>query len=114
MNTTAFIGRLGNDPAEIRLTKTGTPVTNFRVAVNNPVTDKATWIPVAAFGKLAEAAADHLAKGDEVAVTGELFTNEWVDDDGPHQVLQVIAHRLDFLRQKHTASSTDGELQAAS
>ncbi len=114
MNTTHFIGNLGKAPTEIRLTKAGTAVTNFQVAVDNPFTGRTTWIPVVVFGKIAEAAIDFLDKGDEVGVTGELAMNEWDDDLGHHQQLQVIARSLDFLRHRKTASDdTASELEEA-
>lgn len=115
MNSTQFIGNLGNDPTEIRLTKAGTPVTNLRVAVNNRGTDRTAWIQVVVFGNVAEAAVEFLAKGDEVGVTGELAMNEWFDDDGrKRQDLHVIARTLDFLRHRKTASDDTADLQTAS
>ena len=68
MNTTTIIGRLANDP-ELRFTSGGTAVASFRVAVRNPRDDKnPNWVPVTAFGKVAEATSAHVAKGDQVAV----------------------------------------------
>ena len=72
MNTTTLIGRLAQDP-ELRFTTGGTSVATFRLAVPNPQDDdQPNWIPIKALGKTADAVAEYLTKGNQVAVTGRL------------------------------------------
>lgn len=117
MNTTTIIGRLAKDP-ELRFTTGGTAVATFRLAVRNPRDeDSPYWIPVVAYGKVAEAVGAHLAQGDQAAVTGELASSEWTDnDDRRHYKLEVNARTVDFLSRKrvtanganHDTATTDG------
>ena len=105
MNTTTIIGRLAADP-ELRFTKNGTAVASFRVAVRNPRDDdQPHWIPVVAYGKVAEATAAHRAQGDQIGVTGELTSRQWTDNEGQrHSLLEVVARTVDFLARKRTST----------
>jgi len=101
MNTVALIGRLTADP-ELRFTAGGTPVCTVRLAINRPPKDGedqgAIFIDVVSFGRQAEAVAEHLAKGRQVAVTGRLEYRQWEANDGsPRSKHEVIANQVDFL-----------------
>ena len=70
--TLTLVGNLGSDP-EMRLTASGTSVASFTLAVNKTwVTqdgekkEKTTWFRITAWRKLAETAAQHLAKGRQI------------------------------------------------
>lgn len=68
------VGNLGRDP-ELRYTPHGSPFCTLSVAVNRK--DKAgeewaIWFGVTVWGSLAEACNEHLAKGRQVLVEGEL------------------------------------------
>ena len=106
MNTTTLIGRLANDP-DLRVTTGGTSVATFRLAVPNPADDdQPNWVPVKCLGKTADAVAEYLAKGNQVAVTGRLESSEWDDKDGQHHwKLEVLARNVEFLNTKN--KSTD-------
>jgi single-strand DNA-binding protein len=76
-------GNLGRDP-EMRYTPSGRPVTQFSVAVSNSkrqgdewVDDGTDWYRVSVWGDAAERAAEQLAKGHRVVVTGRFRTREW-------------------------------------
>lgn len=78
-HTVIIAGNLGRDP-EMRYTPTGTPVTNFNVAVNDNYTSQAgekiertIWFRVSAWGKLAEVCNQYLAKGRKVLVEGRII-----------------------------------------
>lgn len=82
---TMIIANLGND-AEMRFSPTGTPVVNFRAAVNRSWVgqdgqkqEKTTWFRVNYWGKAAEAVAPYLTKGKLVMVKGEM------EDPKPYQ-----------------------------
>jgi single-strand DNA-binding protein len=101
MNTVTLIGRLTADP-ELRSTNGGTPVCTVRLAVNRPRKDGkdqgAVFIDVVSFNRQAEAVAEHLAKGRQVAVTGRLEYRQWEGPDGsPHSKHEVVANQIDFL-----------------
>jgi single-strand DNA-binding protein len=83
---TTIMGNLTADP-ELRFTpKTGMAVCTFRLAVNyrrkneagEPV-ERATFIPVRAWGKRGETIAKFLKKGDPLHVTGHHSVDEWED-----------------------------------
>ncbi len=90
MNTFTIAGHLGADPK--LETKGETTWTRLRVAANGR---KTQWFWVTAFGKLAEAMAEHLRKSDGVAISGELRVNTY---DGKERV-ELIAKTADFFRK---------------
>ena len=101
MNTINLIGRPTADP-ELRFTPSGTPVCKFRLAGNNPPRDgedqPAMFVDVVAFKAQAEAIAEHVRKGRQLAVSGRLTYQEWEADDGTKRSRHVVtAHRVDFL-----------------
>ncbi|CAN5590841.1 hypothetical protein BH23CHL2_BH23CHL2_10170 [soil metagenome] len=82
------VGNLGRDP-EMRYTPSGTPVTNFSIAVNRrrpsgggEYVDETDWYRVAVFGRQAEIADQYLARGMKVLVDGQPQINTFVGNDG--------------------------------
>jgi single-strand DNA-binding protein len=81
----AWSGRLGRKP-ELRYTPDGTPVTDFSLAVDRSYTkdgervQRTLWLKVTCWRRLAEIVNEHLDKGREVTVVGELKITE---DGGP-------------------------------
>ena len=77
MDKVIVVGNLGGDP-ELRYTKNGTPVASFslaserRVKVSGNWEKKTIWYRCTVWGKRAQAIVDYLAKGDGMAVEGEL------------------------------------------
>ena len=97
MNSVQLIGRLTHDP-EPQATPNGSPLTTFRLAVDHPRRQLANFITVKAWGRLAEVAADHLARGRQVAVWGSLEHEEWTTTGGERRErLVVVASRVEFL-----------------
>jgi single-strand DNA-binding protein len=83
-NSYNFTGRLGAD-AETKYTQGGTCITSFRAAVGYGYGDNkgTNWVTVKVFGKQAEALGKcDIAKGQQVAVTGELRISEFDRKDG--------------------------------
>jgi single-strand DNA-binding protein len=73
----------------MRYTPSGTPVTNFSVAVNRrrPVgggeyEDETDWYRVAVFGRMAEVADQYLARGMKVLVDGQPRITSFTGQDG--------------------------------
>lgn len=95
MNSTVFSGNLTRDP-ELRTGASGKARVNFTVAVNTGErgtdSEKVHFIPVTAFGQLAENVAASLGKGQRVVVAGR-FDNykKPVQVDGKDLSLEMVA-----------------------
>ena len=89
MNAFTIAGHLGADPK--LKTKGETTWTQLRVATNNG--HGTHWFWVTAFGKLAEAMVKKLAKGDGVAISGELRSSTHNDKERG----DLIAKTADFF-----------------
>ena len=104
LNQILLIGRAGTDP-QMRYTPSGTAVTDFRLAVNNPSRgqdgewqDNTEWFTVTAWDRQAESVNQFLAKGRRVFVEGRLSTNTFTGNDGQQRTsLEVRAFRVIFL-----------------
>lgn len=73
------IGNLTRDP-ELRSTPTGKKVVNLAVAINDPFDkENPTYIELQAWEKRAEYIGGNMHKGDQVAVSGTLKTENWTD-----------------------------------
>lgn len=82
LNSTNFVGRLVADPLFTAKKGEAAARLMFRLAVNRIKSEKADIINCVAWGPVAEAGAEHLYKGKEVGVTGELRTNSTQKEDG--------------------------------
>jgi len=91
------------------------PVANFNLAIDQGYGERKTtaWVRVTCWGKQAEAASQHLSKGDLVCVHSERFqVSAWVaQDNSPQGQLEVTARRVDFIITKHgqAADTADEE-----
>jgi len=72
-------GRLTKD-AEFTTTKKGTPMSKFRLAVNDRRMDDTLFINVLCFGKMAESLNPMLLKGRLVSITGKLKIDDYEDE----------------------------------
>lgn len=101
-----LLGRLTQDP-EVRYTLSGTGVVSFTVAINRryrsaeseELVEGVTFVPVRSFAKPAEHADQHLHKGRQVLVDGELLQDESTDEESgeKRQRLYVMAQRIIYL-----------------
>ena len=104
LNQILLFGRAGTDP-EMRYTPSGTPVTNFRLAVSNnrrdqngEWTEDTEWFTVTAWERQAESVNQYLAKGRRVFVDGRLSTRQYKSNSGEARTsLEVRAFRVVFL-----------------
>ena len=103
VNKVIIVGNLGRDP-EVRYSQAGMAICNFSVAVTERVKDgdawkdATEWFRVVTFGKTAENAGQHLAKGRQVYVEGRLQTREWTDREGQKRTsTEVLANTLIYL-----------------
>ena len=79
MNVVVLVGNLTRDP-EVKHLPSGTVVTNYTLAVNNPFkrdeegNTTADFINIVTFGKQAENIGKYMKKGCKMAVEGRLQT----------------------------------------
>ena len=107
LNKVMLIGRLGKDP-EIRYTKSGTAVANFRMATTDNWKDqqgnrqeRTEWHTIVAWGKLADFAQNYLKKGRLIYVEGRLQTRDWTDQQSvKHFSTEVVANTINFMEAR--------------
>jgi single-strand DNA-binding protein len=111
MNSVSLIGRLTRDP-EQRYTNGGKAVANFSIAVDDGYGENKTtsFIPIVAWEKTAELAKQYLAKGSQVAVSGQLRQRSYEDRNGNKQtVTEIVARQLDFLTKAEKKARSQSE-----
>jgi single-strand DNA-binding protein len=81
-NYVAQCGNIVKDP-ELGFTNGGTPVLNFRLAVNtySNKQEYTVFIDCVVFGAFAEILAARTSKGTNIFITGELRQDEWEDKE---------------------------------
>jgi len=105
LNEFTATGRLVEDP-DLRYTAEGTALARFRLAVNGvPRKDReeqeTLFIPVTAWGKLAETLSEYARKGHRIGVSGKLKLNSWTTQDGQkRQRIELALRRAVFLEPK--------------
>ena len=106
MNNVSLIGRLTKDP-ELRHTQSGSPTTNFTLAVNRAFTNQqgereADFINCVAWGKLAET----IRITSQRTQNRRLWANQtrtYDDKNGVKRyVTEVVVNQMDFLDYKET------------
>ena len=104
INKVILIGNLGADP-ELRYTQSGSPVCSFRIACSEKYKDASgnmqentEWVPIVAWGKLAEICSQYLHKGSRVYIEGKLQTRKWQDNNGVDRyTTEIIAKEMKML-----------------
>lgn len=107
MNKVIIIGRLGQK-VETSTLPSGNAVANASLAVSKSWTDRdgnkkevTDWIPLVAFGKIAEILANHWKVGDKYLVEGELRIEKWQAEDGSNRsAAKVYIKEFEFLTPK--------------
>jgi single-strand DNA-binding protein len=113
LNKVFMVGNLARDP-DLRHTPSGTPVTEFRLAVSDSYTtssgekhDRTCFIDVVSWRKLAESCAEHLKKGSPVFVEGRLEQDTWTTNDGQRRSrIRVVAYSVQFIRRETERSAS--------
>jgi single-strand DNA-binding protein len=102
INLVTLVGRLTRD-SELKYTNSGTAVCKFSLAVNRKKrsgdqwTDEVSYFDVVLWGKQGEALQQYLAKGKQVAVSGELRQNRWEQEGQSRSKVEIIANNLQLL-----------------
>ena len=108
-NKVVLIGNLTRTP-ELRYTPSGTPVTNFGLAVNrrfrqsDEQKEEVCYIDIVVFGKQAEHCGQYLSKGDGAIIDGRLQQRRWETEDGQRRSKhEVVAQSVTFLPKRQNA-----------
>lgn len=101
LNRAILIGRLGRNP-ETRVTQGGNSVCTFTLATDTGIGDKrrTDWHSIAAFGKIADVCAQHLAKGALVYIDGRISYDEYMKDGQKRTKTSIIVNDIRFLSTK--------------
>lgn len=116
LNKCIFIGNLCKDP-ETRYMSNGEAVTNITIACNETWKDKngekqekAEFVRVTAYRKLAEIIDKYLKKGRPVYIEGKLQTRKWTDKDGTDRyTTEIIANDMKMLGSKPQNSESNSQ-----
>jgi single-strand DNA-binding protein len=104
LNKAMIIGNPGKDP-EIRATASGQSVATFSLATSEKFKNKSgemeertEWHNVVLWGKLAEIAAEYLAKGNPVYIEGRIQTRKWQGKDGHDRyTTEIVGETMKML-----------------
>lgn len=116
LNSVHLMGNLTRDP-EVRYTPKGTAVCDISLAINRMLPpeqeggerrEEVTYVDVTLWGKTAENAGQHLAKGRNVFVDGRLALETWEDKQSGQKRsrLKVVAESWQFLGSKPAQGAT--------
>lgn len=103
------MGNLARDP-EIRYTAAGKAVASFSIAVNEGYGEnqKATFIPIVAWDKLAEICGNNLSKGRKILVEGRMQVRNYEGKDGiKRYVTEIVAQNIEFMDGKKQPNNND-------
>lgn len=112
MNKVLLIGRLVKDPDLRFIPDKGTPVVTATLAIDKynrqAQRREADFINVVIWGKQAEATANYMSKGSQMAISGRIQTRSYDAKDGSKKyVTEVVADEVQFLG-KGTGSQQSG------
>ena len=97
MNSVSLIGNLASD-VDLRSVGEEKKVASFLLAVDRGGRDAgADFVGISAWDRQAELCAEYLSKGRRVGVAGSLRSRNWEEEGKRRRVVEVVAHRVDFL-----------------
>src|SRR5215831_13122804 len=100
LNQVLFIGRLGKDPDELKVTSEGKPYIQFSLAVDQGKSDT-LWLQVTAWDKTAEAVEKYARKGTAVFVQGKLQIQKYKDKQHVERTsIEISASNVQILEKK--------------
>lgn len=104
MNSVNIVGRLTKD-IELKQTSTQKSFATFTIAVDKPNkgdTKDAYFIDCVAWEKRAQVISQYFHKGNKIAISGELTSRSWNDDNGNyHKVTEVLVTGFDFCESRN-------------
>jgi single stranded DNA-binding protein len=99
LNNVNLIGRLTADPKLIESERSGRTICVMRIVAPNGRASPPTFVDVLTFDGQAYVCAEFLAKGNRVAVSGQLTYREWKDAEGKHHERLSVIGWVDFLER---------------
>ena len=101
LNQCSFIGRLGKDPDDLKVTGEGKPYIQFSLAVDQGK-NETMWLQVTAWEKQAEAVEKYAGKGTLVFVQGKLQVKKYKDKTTQAERLsvEISASNVQILEKK--------------
>lgn len=96
-NNISFVGRLGGEP-ELKEVG-GTSLLTFSIANNVGFGDRkiTNWFRANIWGKQADSLQNHLSKGKQIFVTGELSINSYEKDGETRYSNDIRVNNIDFV-----------------
>jgi single-strand DNA-binding protein len=118
MNKVMLIGFVEREP-ELGHTSNRLPVASFSISTKRQWTTSAgeareatEWFHVVAWGDLADAAKQHLQKGQRTYVEGHLQTRSWEDTQGQRHVrTEVVAAKLMPMDDREAITARDLDME---
>ena len=108
MNSVNMIGRLVAD-TELKTTQSGKKVCSFRIAVSNGKDRPSYFFTCVAWNGTAENISKYFSKGSMIALSGNLTSRNYEDNDGnKRNAIEILVNAFDFCGGK-----SDSEGQAA-
>lgn len=117
INNVTLMGRLTAAP-ELKTTKSGTTVTSFCIAIDRRYQPKegekqTDFINCIAWRNTAEFITRYFKKGDLIALTGEIQTRKYKDNDGNSRTaFEVVISQASFCGGKNNTDSGNAEKNA--
>lgn len=121
INNVVIVGRSVRDVGErdYTCTRSGTYCLKISVAVNKSEKDaagnwqdRASFVDVTIWGKMAENLRPKISKGTKMCVSGSLYQERWTTTDGKtNSRLTVVADRVDIMQG--TSAATPGNAPSA-
>lgn len=110
INKVVLLGRLTRDPELNFAAGSGTAVCRFSLAVTRPFKkDETDFINCIAFNKRAEAIAQYLTKGRQLAVTGSIRTGSYDAKDGTKRyTTDIVVDSFEFIGNSNGNSNNQG------
>lgn len=112
LNNTILVGRITKD-LQLYESANGNRFVKFTVACDG-AKGKTDFVPVTAFGVMAENLCTYKGKGDLIAIEGSLKSSSWKDVSGQNRFsLDVIADNIQYLDNRSRASARAETVQQA-
>ncbi len=117
-NQVIVSGYVGNQPEPRLTTRHGIATTRLALAQTEVFwkdeerMEKTHWFQIICYGRIAETAVQHVAKGTRLVVSGRLASRVWHDQDSgrDQSITEIIAHNLEISRwPKDRDVSVDAE-----
>jgi single-strand DNA-binding protein len=108
INSLTIVGRLVND-VEISVTKSGTTVGKFAIAVNGYKDDEVSFLNVVIWGKLADIVNQYGGKGKQVVVQGKIKQERWEKDGQKREKVSIIADSVQLIGGKKSAAENSNQ-----